>query len=417
MENKPLLRSSDLESEELAAFTASKQQLSDSVSDSPSDNNLALAKDDDIRQRLFATTLRVNKRSQETITLPEPMIKQDGNGVIFPYTINMIQGQTGVHKSRLVENICAAILRKSTCTEDLLGFEAYYKKKIKILYVDTERNLQDQLPLAIQKIRLLAGYDRADTDVDLVPISLIEFGRHERFKALKIAVNDSRKASDKSILIVLDVVSDCVSDFNRSDASVELIDMMNDIIASADVTFLVVLHENYGSEKARGHLGSELYNKCSTVIQIGAERDSSNDTAKLFKVRYLKCRNSKRYEPFYVCYDEELSKLVLAGSDEVSELKKNQQMLAPIDGVIEELEKHLSDSSLSGKELISHLERNFGTSDRTIRERLRTIERDKTPIYVKGIINRLVKQMHGREAFYALEAINPPKNDTDDISF
>ena len=58
--------------------------------------------------------------------------------------------------------------------------------------------------------------------------------------------------------MVVDVTTDCIRDFNRSDDSLELIDLMNEAINTYDVTFLYLIHENPGASKARGHLGTEL---------------------------------------------------------------------------------------------------------------------------------------------------------------
>jgi hypothetical protein len=131
-------------------------------------------------------------------------------------------------------------------------------------------------------------------------ISLLEFGREERFDMLNIVFRARiRKKFPMHIFIVLDVITDCVFNFNDTKDSMKLIDMMNQTINRYDVTFLCLIHENPGSaDKARGHLGTEILNKASTVIQIGFEKDAQNHNTDLLKVAYFKCRSSKKHEPF-----------------------------------------------------------------------------------------------------------------------
>jgi hypothetical protein len=88
--------------------------------------------------------LKVIKASE--IRFSEPVLRQGENAVIFPHTINVIQGQAGVHKSRLAENICAAFLKLNGNQNELLGFNRLnFNATHTVFYVDTERNLSEQL--------------------------------------------------------------------------------------------------------------------------------------------------------------------------------------------------------------------------------------------------------------------------------
>ncbi|MBK9567740.1 MAG: hypothetical protein IPO37_22005 [Saprospiraceae bacterium] len=149
----------------------------------------------------------------------------------------MIQGQAGVHKSRLAETICSAILKKEYFEKELLGFQVV--SKFSILYVDTERNLTEQLPFALQSIQMKAGYNKEDHPSDFDYISLLEINRKERFNVLNKYLSHYRTIyADRPTFIVLDVSTDCIEDFNKSDKSMELIDHMNLAINEYNVVFL-----------------------------------------------------------------------------------------------------------------------------------------------------------------------------------
>ena len=59
------------------------------------------------------------------ITFRKALFWQDGEPVIWPRTVNMIQGQTGVHKSRVAELFAASVLSDGPDPRqgDTLGIE------------------------------------------------------------------------------------------------------------------------------------------------------------------------------------------------------------------------------------------------------------------------------------------------------
>lgn len=179
-------------------------------------------------QKVLATQDKLKKLVATEIPVPRPVLLQGENGVFFGHTINVIQGQAGVHKSRLAEVICAAFLKLTTCSNSLLGFKRSNNITTHtVVYVDTERNLCEQLPYALQSIQINAGYSKEESPDNFQYISLLEINRKVRFTVLNEYLRHLRKSSDKPLFIVLDVSTDCIEDFNKSDKSMELIDLMN----------------------------------------------------------------------------------------------------------------------------------------------------------------------------------------------
>ena len=58
------------------------------------------------------------------ITFSKPIVTIDEKPFIYPRTINVIQGKSGTHKSRLAENLCSVILKGSNHGIDLLRMES-----------------------------------------------------------------------------------------------------------------------------------------------------------------------------------------------------------------------------------------------------------------------------------------------------
>jgi len=350
--------------------------------------------------------LAVNKAQK--IIFSNPILSQNENPVFFPKTINVVQGKAGVHKSRLAQVICSSLLKTPDCSRELLGFKHDIFKSYTICYVDTERNLSEQLPYALQQIQVMAGYEIEDHPDNFDYISLLEFERKERFEVLNEYLDHIRTKYDRHIFIVLDVITDCVYNFNDAKDSMALIDMMNITINRYDVTFLCLIHENPGSvDKARGHLGTEIMNKASTVIQVGFEKDSEHKEMDLVKVAYLKCRSSKKHEPFYMQYSGEHNSLILADSDTIFELlQKKKQKASSID-IKEYLETLLSEP-MSRRELLDQLCQEFKCKERLMEERLREIMDIKIILKDKDYNDcLLIKEKNSRTIIYKLQPIEP----------
>jgi len=269
--------------------------------------------------KVLKTKEKLKEFKSKTINFSKPIITQNGLPVIFPKTINVIQGKKGQHKTRLAEFMCSILLKKSDYTKEILNLKACQNKDYTVCFVDTERNITEQFPYSLQQIQLRAGYKIEEHPENFEYITLLEIERKDRFETLRQYIEHIREQHKNHLFIVLDVLTDCVENFNDPRNSLELIDLMNKTINEFDVTFLCVIHENPNSEKARGHLGTEIINKASTVIQVAYERDANQKETDIIKILYLHCRTTKKHEPFYIKYSESEKGLVLAEQREITE--------------------------------------------------------------------------------------------------
>lgn len=356
-------------------------------------------------QIVLATHLKLKYIKSNEIIFSAPILKQGENAVIFPHTINVIQGQAGVHKSRLAENICSAFLKLHKSNNELLGFKrTSFDTKHTVVYIDTERNLAEQLPFALQNIQKMAGYEKAEHPLNYEYASLLQIDRKQRFSALNEYLDHIRKSTDTPLFIVLDVSTDCIEDFNKTDKSMELIDLMNIAINEHNVTFLCLIHENPKSDKARGHFGTELMNKASTVMQVGFEKDASQSDTDIIRVKYLKCRSTARHTPFYIKYSEDAKGLVLADASEVSEIVNKRKHKASNEDMIEFIEMYLGEGTeMKRIDLLDNLCKEFSASQKTIENRLSEIMKTEPQfINEKGQSCKLSKETKEKTVFYKL---------------
>ena len=261
-----------------------------------------------------------------------------------------------------------------------------------VLYVDTERNQKDQLPYAMQKIRIKAGFPKNQNPEHFDFISLVDIPRAERFDTLKSYIElVQSKFKEYQLIVILDVITDCIENFNDPKESLKLIDLINEQANQKDVTFLCVIHENpSSSEKARGHLGTEIINKASQVIQIGFDSDSKE----LILLKFLHSRNTKSIDPLYLKYDEDSKGLVEANPNEIKLNHLSKQEKAPLNQVEAWFKRHLI-GEMSKKDAYERLMNHFDCKDKTIDDRINSLiendflekSKNQNSVYFKFKIN------------------------------
>ncbi len=345
------------------------------------------------------TSERLKLAKSKPIAHPKPILTQLGNPILFRNTINVIQGKSGVHKSRLAEMIGSQFLLKNRNTQSLIGMETDLEANVCLGYVDTERNLTDQFPAAIQRILAHAAYPIEEDPEMLAYFSLLEVPREQRFPVLKVILERLRQGRQEHLLIILDVLTDCVQNFNDPKDSLQLIDLLNVMINKYNVTFICVIHENPGGEKARGHLGTEIFNKATTVIQIGTE----GDDLQLLKLRFLKCRASKRLKDQFLIFSEETHRLEFADAEQVrgvADARKKAATASEVAAFVGTMDEF----PIKATELGNLIAAQFGMSSRTASERIKEILDNRIPIpLADGASTALTATKEGRDILYSLE--------------
>ena len=184
---------------------------------------------------------------------------------------------------------------------------------------------------------------------------------------------------------------------------------MNMAINEHNVIFLCLIHENPNSIKGRGHFGTELMNKASTVIQVGYEKDASQNDTAIIRVKYLKCRSTARHKPFYMKYSDETKGLILADAGDVSAVMNSRKHKASDEDMIDFIEMHLGDgTTLSRIDLLDRLCEEFRASQRTIETRVKEIMESEHEFFdVKGESCKLSKETIEKTVYYKLTRPDP----------
>lgn len=342
------------------------------------------------------------KRVEEGFTEPEPLLLDEaGAPIAFKNSLILIQGKSGTHKSRLA-SILASLLIGDDKDLEMIGMRKPESANFSVLYVDTERNLNSQLPAAMKQILRDSGRDENKHQFDLTVSPLISVSRSYRFPVLKTFIEGMKNNPNRDgrhIVVILDVITDCVSDFNQLSESYNLIDMMNATINSEDVSFICIIHENPGTDKARGHLGTELGNKSSTLFQI-----NETSEAGVFSIKTLKSRNTGRGKTIYVKFDPVRNNLVKV-TDNLEIVQASDPSLKKI---LNAIGKKVLDE-IQRPELIEFLKTETSLSARTLETKLSEIVNNQLP--VETILGPgHVEKINGRPIKYKMIYDDPLMN-------
>ena len=201
---------------------------------------------------------------QPDVDVPDPiaLVSRRGDDMFFRGDIHMIEGQSGSKKTFLVSAVAAGVLSHSP--EMCLGFHSDCGQPLKVMVVDTEQAV-GTVQRVSRRIRRMAGLDvRAPYEL-LKVLTLRELGPRERLEVVKAAV-----AGWQPDVLIIDNVKDLMLDFNDvAEAQALVTELMR--MSSLGCALIAVLHQNFGTDKARGHLGSLMYEKCATVATLKVE--------------------------------------------------------------------------------------------------------------------------------------------------
>ena len=200
--------------------------------------------------------------------------------------IQFITGHQKNGKTFLMAQLMAAILSKGgeRTKEYIPGLE--FNEEIReefpnptVLYIDTEQEKENTARVA-RRVHWLCGWPLNEPN--------------DRFHVIWLRAEDSnegrwakvRAAIDKykPLAVFVDGIRDVLGDFNDLKESASLIDQCMSMSTYLHCTFWSVLHENPGSDKMRGHLGTEAANKASDVIRVTKKKTASGVTFEVEQV-------------------------------------------------------------------------------------------------------------------------------------
>lgn len=186
----------------------------------------------------------------------------------------------------------SAILAASLGQNKILNIKANFDNK-RVVFFDTEQSEYD-LYWSARRACLLNQVDKHLNNYDvfcLRPLSPIE----------RTSFIENYLEQNENIgLIVIDGIRDLLTDINSPEQATEIVTKLMQWTKVYNIHASVVLHENPGSDKLRGHLGTEVTNKAETVVSI----EKPKDQPEISKIIPKFIRGAKEFDEYAFTINE-----------------------------------------------------------------------------------------------------------------
>jgi hypothetical protein len=221
-----------------------------------------------------------------------------------------------------------------------------------ILFFDTEQGKRRVWKVQ-NKIKQLTGRE--------VPIfSLRGKSREDRKRIIDETI---RRWPTRPLIVIVDGIRDLVHDINKAEEVMPLIEWMESLLVEFDIHFMNVLHMNKNDFNARGMLGTELTNKCETVIAV--EKDEKTELSKV----YCESSRDEPFSEFFFYHDENGLPALFSGENikgqKVDEPEMRARLKCVFDGeilryseVIKGIKIHFEVGDTKAEQLLGKFQRN-----------------------------------------------------------
>lgn len=194
---------------------------------------------------------------------PEPLIFIDDIPIITRGNISAIVGPPKSKKTFLATLIIGAYLRGG-----INPIFAPYEPG-EVLWIDTEQSA-GHCSRIYRRLNLMRSQPDDTYQRDIHMLMLREFSAHERLTLTEKAISTHHPD-----IVVIDGIADLIQVNNDEAESAILQDFLLAQSKRHDCHIINIIHSNSGSDKARGHTGSNLMRKCETILNISLKEDNA----------------------------------------------------------------------------------------------------------------------------------------------
>lgn len=242
------------------------------------------------------------------------LLEHKGVGILPRGELIAVAGKAKSGKSYMLSLLTAALLG----CEDILSSFTALCPGVKILLCDTEMHSSNVAERARKTLRA-AGLNALQSHPNYKILSLRELSHEERFNAIEEAIK-----SIKPDIVIIDGVVDLLADFNSVEESKTCVGRLMRLSSQNKCAIVSVLHENKSAidNNMRGHLGTELTNKCSEVYSVKHDTKAGHYT-----VEQTMCRNRPAGNWAFVIDEGGMPEIIALETPESKASKKDREEL------------------------------------------------------------------------------------------
>lgn len=217
--------------------------------------------------------------AEKDIPHHEPVIKMGGKGIASRKNITGISAQVKAGKTALCGVLQAGAISSTGEIDGFTGLEVEPNTEGgAVINIDTEQAEDDQ-QYNVKTVLKRAGLDHTpDYYLSYNFRQLNRANYQSSTDAICLAANE--KFGDIHLLIFDGGADFCLS-VNDDKIAADVVEYFSHLSINYDCPVIIVVHQNPGSDKERGHFGSEVQRKCYGLISITKTGDVSTAAVKI----------------------------------------------------------------------------------------------------------------------------------------
>jgi 5S rRNA maturation endonuclease (ribonuclease M5) len=200
-----------------------------------------------------------------------PIYTLAGFPISTPANLTTITSAIKTGKSAVVGAMAAAAMPHNQ-DADLLGFSSSNPKEMALLWFDSEQSPDDFWHGVYRSVKR-AGL--REPPAWLHPYCLTGLGCKRAWECVTEATRAGADRHGGIQSILIDGLADLVADVNDAEESNAFVATLHDMAIQRDCPIIGVIHFNPGSEKSRGHLGSQVERKAETNLALEKDADQT----------------------------------------------------------------------------------------------------------------------------------------------
>jgi hypothetical protein len=283
---------------------------------------------------------------------PAPRFSIGSTGICTPGNLTTITAGVKSGKSSFVGAMLASTITAGQ--SDCLGLVSSNPDGLAVVHFDTEQSRADHHAGILRAMR------RANTAT--APAWLNSYcATGFSVRELRACLRDTLKHSGAIHSVLLDGAADYVNDVNDPAECNDFVAELHELAIKHDCPIIGVIHFNPGTEKSRGHLGSQLERKSETNLRL------DKDDGEIVTVYSLKSRRApitKSNGPRFAWSSEKHMHLTVESNGQARMTAKAEAMIPVRDDVF------LGKSALRWSEMLGAIETTDKCSRRTAERRV-----------------------------------------------
>ncbi|MDB6036107.1 MAG: topoisomerase [Verrucomicrobiales bacterium] len=291
--------------------------------------------------------------------------------------IDCITAQAKYGKTAVINSIIASVLTSLESEADTFTIQSHNPDSKALVHFDTEQCPADhwkQIDRAVARAKAKAKPNW------LLSYCLTGMAAHEAWKTVKFGIEQAAKKFGGVHSVLIDGVADLVVDVNDPAECNAFVAELHSIAIRHDCPIICVIHFNPGSEKARGHLGSQLERKAETNLKLEKE----NETTVVYSAKQRNAPISKETGPRFKWCNEQMMHVSCESAGVQKEDLKRQSAMSEIEDVFNgHPSMRYSDLKSTVKTVLTVTDR---TAERRIQqwEHLKLIKKPFGSLYAKA---------------------------------